>query len=102
MFYQGEDYGKEKCKTERTKLQGELQYRLAITNGVITGHFVDLLAQRGQDRGKQSVALFANDATTYLLSIIILATLVSKLDFLENISAIIRNSEAYFKYKESR
>lgn len=33
--------------------QGELQYRLTIVNGIITGRFVDLLIQRGQDRGKQ-------------------------------------------------
>lgn len=49
-----------------------------------------------------STALFANDANSYFLSIIILATLVTNLDFLENISAILRNSEAYFKYKESQ
>lgn len=49
-----------------------------------------------------SVGLFANNVTTYFLAIIILATLVTNLDFLENISAIIRNSDSYFKFKESQ
>ncbi|MBZ9608216.1 hypothetical protein G9F73_010405 [Clostridium estertheticum] len=49
-----------------------------------------------------AVALFANDSTCYFLAIIILATLVTNLDFLENISAIVRNSDAYFKFKETQ
>ena len=35
--------------------QAELQYRLTITNGVITHRYVDMLVQRGIDRGKQFV-----------------------------------------------
>lgn len=35
--------------------QAELQYRLTITNGVITHRYVDMLVQRGTDGGKQFV-----------------------------------------------
>lgn len=35
--------------------QAELQYRLTITNGVITHRYVDMLVQCGIDRGKQFV-----------------------------------------------
>ena len=35
--------------------QGEVQHRMTIVNGIITGRYVDLLIQRGQDRGKQFV-----------------------------------------------
>ncbi|ULT55866.1 hypothetical protein L1999_22675 [Neobacillus drentensis] len=44
------------------------------------------------------LSLFANDATSYFLAILVLATLVTNLNFLQNIAAIIRNSDAYFNF----
>ncbi|NBD25414.1 hypothetical protein [Paenibacillus glycinis] len=44
------------------------------------------------------VSLFANEATSYFLAILVLATLVTNLEFLQNIAAIIRNSDAYFNH----
>ncbi|GAA0501832.1 hypothetical protein GCM10008986_31690 [Salinibacillus aidingensis] len=44
------------------------------------------------------VSLFADHPTSYFLAILVLATLVAKLEFLQNIAAIIRNSDAYFQH----
>lgn len=44
------------------------------------------------------VSLFANEPTSYFLAILVLATLVTNLEFLQNIAAIIRNSDAYFNH----
>jgi len=47
-----------------------------------------------------SLALFSNHVITYLVSIFIVATAVTTLEFLQNIAAIIRNNKEYFKYKK--
>lgn len=42
-------------KTTAGLWTGEVQFRMDIVNGIITGRYVDLLVERGQDRGKQFV-----------------------------------------------
>ena len=46
-----------------------------------------------------SLSLFANHWSCYFLVILIIATTVTDLEFLENIAAIIRGSKEYFPYK---
>ncbi|MCT4631909.1 MAG: hypothetical protein N4A76_04115 [Firmicutes bacterium] len=45
------------------------------------------------------LSLVSNSNSNYFLSILVIATLITELDFLQNIAAIIRNSDSYFSYK---
>lgn len=47
-----------------------------------------------------SLSLFANNGYCYFCAIFIIATAVTKLDFLQNLAAIIRGSKDYFDYKK--
>lgn len=49
-----------------------------------------------------SLTLFANNFWIYFLCMLVIATSITNVDFLENIAAIIRNSDSYFKYKSSK
>lgn len=46
-----------------------------------------------------ALALVSNNNINYFLTILVVATLVTELDFLQNIAAIIRNSDSYFIHK---
>lgn len=46
------------------------------------------------------LALFSSHWATYFASIFIIATAVTELEFLQNLAAIIRKDEHYFKYKQ--
>lgn len=46
-----------------------------------------------------ALSLVSNDGINYFLAILVVATLVTELDFLQNIAAILRNSESYFIHK---
>ncbi len=46
-----------------------------------------------------ALSLVSNDGVNYFLAILVVATLVTELDFLQNIAAILRNSESYFIHK---
>lgn len=47
------------------------------------------------------ISLFANDPVCYFATLFIIATVVTNLDFLQNIAAIIKGSKEYFDYKIS-
>ncbi len=47
-----------------------------------------------------SLALFSSHVVTYFAAIFIVATAVTELEFLQNLAAIIRKDENYFKYKK--
>lgn len=47
-----------------------------------------------------SLSLFANNGFCYFGAIFIIATVVTQLDFLQNLAAIIRGSKEYFDYKK--
>ena len=49
-----------------------------------------------------SLTLFANNFWIYFLCMLVIATSITNVEFLENIAAIIRNSDSYFKYKSSK
>ena len=49
-----------------------------------------------------SLTLFANNFWIYFLCMLVIATSITNVEFLENIAAIIRNSDSYFKYKSSQ
>lgn len=46
-----------------------------------------------------SIALFSNHWSTYFAALFIIATMVTELEFLERLAAIIRGSKPYFDYK---
>ncbi|MCR9801389.1 hypothetical protein NB592_21310 [Vibrio parahaemolyticus] len=47
-----------------------------------------------------SLSFFSSHWTTYFAAIFIVATAVTELEFLQNLAAIIRKDENYFKYKK--
>lgn len=47
-----------------------------------------------------SLSFFSSNVTTYFAAIFIVATAVTELEFLQNLAAIIRKDEHYFKYKK--
>ena len=47
-----------------------------------------------------SLSIFSSNAWCYLATIFIIATAITELEFLQNLAAIIRGSEAYFRYKK--
>lgn len=47
-----------------------------------------------------ALALFSSHWSTYFAAIFIVATAVTELEFLQNLAAIIRKDESYFKYKK--
>ena len=47
-----------------------------------------------------SLAFFSSHWATYFAAIFIVATAVTELEFLQNLAAIIRKDENYFKYKK--
>jgi len=47
-----------------------------------------------------SLSLFSSHVATYFAAIFIIATAVTELEFLQNLAAIIRKDEHYFKYKQ--
>lgn len=49
-----------------------------------------------------SLTLFADNFWIYFLCMLVIATSITNVDFLENIAAIIRNSDSYFNYKSSK
>lgn len=49
-----------------------------------------------------SLTLFANNFWIYFLCTLVIATSITNVDFLENIAAIVRNSDSYFNYKSSK
>jgi len=48
-----------------------------------------------------TLASLANSFWVYFAAIFIIATLVTELDFLQNLAAIIRGSKEYFEYKSA-
>ena len=48
------------------------------------------------------LALFSDNTSCYFLAILVVATIVTDLGFLQNIAAIIRNSDSYFTYLSSQ
>jgi len=47
-----------------------------------------------------SIAYLSDNGFAYSIAIFIIATMVTKLDFIENIAGIMRNSDAWSKYKQ--
>ena len=47
-----------------------------------------------------ALSLFSNHWTTYFAGLFVIATAVTKLEFLQNLAAIIRGSKHYFDYKK--
>jgi hypothetical protein len=45
------------------------------------------------------IAVAADDGFTYFASVFIVATVITELDFLEKLAAIIRGNDAYFRYR---
>lgn len=48
-----------------------------------------------------SLAIYSNNWGVYFVSVIIIATLMTELEFLQNIAAIIRGNKHYFDYKKT-
>lgn len=48
-----------------------------------------------------ALAIYSNNWAVYFISVIIIATLITELDFLQNIVAIIRDNKYYFKYRKT-
>ncbi len=49
-----------------------------------------------------SIAYLSDSGFAYSIAIFIIATMVTKLDFIENIAGIMRNSDAWRKYKQAQ
>lgn len=49
-----------------------------------------------------SIAYLSDNGFAYSIAIFIIATMVTKLDFIENIAGIMRNSDAWSKYKQAQ
>lgn len=49
-----------------------------------------------------ALAMFNNSTGTYFASVFIIATVVTKLEFLENLAAIIRGFKPYFEHQTAK